>query len=297
MVENKQKLLIVDDQKLMRELLQAFLKGLAEIELAESGEEALEKISQNKPDLVLLDVTMPGMDGYEVCKKIKADPELKDIHIIFMTGRDTNEDEVRGLDEGATDFIKKPPVPQVVYARVRNTLKLQAMTNELIVMARTDPLTGTFNRRHFIETGDAEIKRSVRYEAIFSMMMLDIDHFKNVNDTYGHDVGDVAIKATVKAIQEALRTEDTLGRLGGEEFAVILPETNLDNSAVVAERIRQSIEDIDIPTPQGDLKFTISIGISELDIGDKAIDTLLKRADEALYIAKEQGRNRVIKAK
>jgi len=281
----------------MRELLEAFLKNLAEIELAESGEEALEKISQNKPDLVLLDVTMPGMDGYEVCKKIKADPELKDIHIIFMTGRDTNEDEVRGLDEGATDFIKKPPVPQVVYARVRNTLKLQAMTNELIVMARTDPLTGTFNRRHFIETGDAEIKRSVRYEAIFSMMMLDIDHFKNVNDTYGHDVGDVAIKATVKAIQEALRTEDTLGRLGGEEFAVILPETNLDNSAVVAERIRQSIEDIDIPTPQGDLKFTISIGISELDIGDKAIDTLLKRADEALYIAKEQGRNRVIKAK
>lgn len=294
MTTDDRTILIVDDQKLIQQILGEILKGFANIEYASSGEEALDKIKISKPDLILLDVTMPGMDGFDVCRCLKKDKETSDIPIVILTGNDSNKHEIKALQEGATDFLRKPITPEIVYVRVGNILKLQAATRELRILAQTDPLTGAYNRRHFWEIGSAETQRYKRYNSIFSVMMLDIDHFKNVNDTYGHDVGDIAIKKTVEIIKNELRIEDTLGRLGGEEFAVILPETKNDKASFVAERIRAAISKLQINTEKGGLAFTLSIGIAEINLDDKIIDDVIKHADDALYEAKETGRNKVV---
>jgi len=285
---------VVDDDLVIQQLMTALLAEFGAVEVAGSGEEALEKVAVKKPDLIVLDVEMPGMDGYEVCTRLKADESVSDIPVIFLTSSNTNEDEEHGLEIGATDFIRKPISPRIVYARVSNILKLQAATRELEILATTDSLTGAYNRRHFMEVGNMELHRSIRYGQSFTVAMLDIDHFKAVNDTYGHGVGDIALKRTVQVIQDVLRNEDTLGRLGGEEFAVIFPQTDLDGAGLVAERIRESIGEIVVDTPLGDLRFTMSIGLSSGGGKDSDIEEALKRADQALYSAKELGRNRVI---
>lgn len=213
-----------------------------------------------------------------------------------MTGLDRNEDEIKALEVGATDFIKKPPVPKIVSARVKNILKLQKVTHELFIMSRTDPLTGAFNRRHFMETGAAELNRSSRYGSTFSMIMLDIDHFKSINDTYGHDIGDKALIEAVQIINKALRTEDTLGRFGGEEFCILLPETSQKSAIKVAERIRSDIEANKIHTDKGALKFTVSCGVSQLNTTNNSLEKIIKKADNALYNSKKTGRNRTTAA-
>lgn len=292
--ETQQKILVVDDENLIRQLMSALLAGFGKIELAESGDDAFQKIEAGKPDLIILDVQMPDMDGYEVCRRLKEDDKTADIPVVFLTANSTNEDEERGLEIGATDFIRKPISPQIVRTRVSNILKLQTATRQLERLASTDPLTGAYNRRHFMETGDNELLRSNRYDHAVTVLMLDIDHFKAVNDTYGHSIGDIALKETVRVIEETLRGEDTLGRLGGEEFAVLLPETNASRAALLAERIRVAIGEIVIETPTDPLSFTMSIGLTEGSKDDKTIDDLLKRADDGLYKAKEQGRNQVV---
>jgi diguanylate cyclase (GGDEF)-like protein len=181
-----------------------------------------------------------------------------------------------------------------VRTRVANILKLQAATRLLERLASTDPLTGAYNRRHFIDVGNNELLRSHRYNHALTAMMIDIDHFKVVNDTYGHGIGDQALKETVRVIGATLRGEDTLGRLGGEEFAVLLPVTDATQAALPAERIRDAISQIVIKTPDAELTFTMSIGLTQGREGDKLVDTLLGRADEGLYQAKEKGRNRVV---
>ena len=289
-----QKILVIDDENLIRQLISALLTGFGTIELAESGEQAFQKIEAEKPDLIILDVQMPDMDGYEVCRKLKENEATTDIPVVFLTANNSNEDEERGLKIGATDFIRKPISPQIVQTRVSNILKLQTATRQLELLASTDPLTGAFNRRHFMDTGNNELLRSNRYKHSYSVLMLDIDHFKAVNDTHGHNIGDVALKKTVRVIEETLRGEDTLGRLGGEEFAVLLPETNAARATLLAERIRVAISQIVIETPTDPLTFTMSIGMTEGREGDENIDTLLQRADEGLYKAKEQGRNQVV---
>jgi len=289
-----QTILIVDDEELIREFLASILSRYVNIIKASSGEQALNKVQTCNPDLVILDVQMPGMNGYETCRILQDNDKTKNIPIVFITANNTNEDEEKGLEVGATDFIRKPISPKIVCTRVSNILKLHAATRKLEILALTDPLTGAYNRRHFFEAGETELKRSKRYNTTFSVMMLDIDHFKQVNDTHGHNAGDLALKETVRVISEALRKEDTLGRLGGEEFAVILPETNAEGSKLVAERIRMSIGEIKINTDVGKLMFTISIGISEVSKENENIETVLANADQGLYAAKEEGRNRVI---
>ena len=290
----KQKILVVDDENLIRQLMSALLAEQGEVKLAESGQQALQMIEADKPDLVILDVQMPDIDGYEVCRRLKANPETAALPVVFLTANNSNKDEEHGLEVGATDFIRKPISPQIVRTRVANILKLQAATRQLELLASTDPLTGAYNRRHFIDAGNNEILRSQRYQHAITVLMLDIDHFKAVNDTYGHGIGDDALKETVRVIADTLRGEDTLGRIGGEEFAVLLPETDAARAALLAERIREAISRIVIKTPESDLTFTMSIGLTEGKDGDKSIEDMLKRADEGLYQAKEQGRNRVI---
>ncbi len=292
--KSTQKILVVDDENLIRQLMSALLASYGDVTVVESGAEALEWAEREQPDLIVLDVQMPEMDGYEVCRRLKENEATSSIPVVFLTANSTNEDEERGLEIGATDFIRKPISPQIVRTRASNILKLQAATRQLELLASTDPLTGAFNRRHFMETGNNELLRSNRYNHAFTVLMLDIDHFKAVNDIHGHNIGDAALKETVRVIEETLRGEDTLGRIGGEEFAVLLPETSVDPATLLAERIRIAISEIVVETPTGPLTFTMSIGMTEGRKSDENIDLLLKRADEGLYMAKEQGRNRVI---
>lgn len=289
-----QKILVVDDEALIRKMMFALLKEFGLVEMAASGEEALKAAEENSPDLIILDVQMPEMNGYEVCARLKANEQTAHIPVVFLTASSSNEDEERGLVMGAVDFIRKPISAQIVCTRVSNILNLLAATRKLELLASTDPLTGAYNRRHFIEAGNNELLRSKRYKHPFTVLMLDIDHFKAVNDTHGHGIGDKALKETVRVIQENLRGEDTLGRLGGEEFAVLLPETATPSATLLAERIRRAISKIVIEAPTMPLTFTMSIGISEGVSDDHSIEDTLKRADARLYQAKEQGRNRVV---
>ena len=287
-------ILVVDDDPLIRQLLAAVLGGIGQVELVEGGEEALQKVQSIKPDLIVLDVNLPDMNGHEVCQRLKENDDTSDTPVVFLTADNTNEGEEHALDVGATDFVRKPVSPKILTKRINNILSYQSAMRRLELLAATDPLTGTNNRRQFIEVGNAELQRSKRYKNPFTVLMLDIDHFKKVNDTYGHSVGDDALKETVASIQRALRTEDTLGRLGGEEFATIFPQTDASNAALVAERIREGIEKIEIDTPTGPLRFTMSIGVSESSDEDRGIEDALSRADTALYEAKEKGRNQVV---
>jgi diguanylate cyclase (GGDEF)-like protein len=270
------------------------LKGFGTIEMAGSGKEALEKVNVINPDLIILDVLMPEMNGYEVCQTIKGNDKTSSIPIVFLTANSSNEDEEYGLEIGATDFIRKPISPRIVSARVSNILNLQQATRKLELIASTDPLTGAFNRRHLDLVGKNELSRSKRNNSTFTILMLDIDHFKGVNDTYGHDIGDEALIETVAVIKKNIRGEDLLFRLGGEEFAVMLPETTKLAAFDTAKRIRIAISEIVIQTPIAPLCFTLSIGIAESTPVDNDIDVILKRADEALYRAKSSGRNKVI---
>jgi diguanylate cyclase (GGDEF)-like protein len=287
-------ILIVDDEMPIRHLMSLLLKGFGTIEMAGSGKEALEKVNVINPDLIILDVLMPEMNGYEVCQTIKGNDKTSSIPIVFLTANSSNEDEEYGLEIGATDFIRKPISPRIVSARVSNILNLQQATRKLELIASTDPLTGAFNRRHLDLVGKNELSRSKRNNSTFTILMLDIDHFKGVNDTYGHDIGDEALIETVAVIKKNIRGEDLLFRLGGEEFAVMLPETTKLAAFDTAKRIRIAISEIVIQTPIAPLCFTLSIGIAECTPVDNDIDVILKRADEALYRAKSSGRNKVI---
>lgn len=275
-------ILVVDDEMPIRHLMSMLLKDFGNVEMAESGKEALEKVNSLNPDLVILDVQMPEMNGYEVCEKIKANEKTSSIPVIFLTANSSNEDEERGLEIGATDFIRKPISPKIVSARVSNVLKLQQATKKLELVASTDPLTGAFNRRQLDLVGINEISRSKRRKSTFTILMLDIDHFKAVNDTYGHDVGDEALIETVNVIKKTIRQEDVLFRLGGEEFAVMLTETKKQAAFGLAERIRIAISEIVIQTPIDPLSFTMSIGISENTQEDGDVGVILKRADEGV---------------
>jgi diguanylate cyclase (GGDEF)-like protein len=284
---------IVDDDSSIRQIVSLILDEICTVEQIETGAEALQKAAVMIPDLILLDVNMPGMDGYEVCKLLKVEPATEHIPVIFITALDTNESEELGLEIGAVDFIRKPISERIVQARVSHVLNLQAAAQKLEHLARTDSLTGACNHGHLLETGSKEVHRSKRYIRTLSVLMIDIDHFKSVNDTYGHGIGDDALKKTVEVLYGELRAEDTLGRLGGEEFAVVLPETGIAGAAQVAERLRFAVSEIVIKTPTGSLSFTVSIGVAE---GAKEDDfqEILKRADDAMYQAKGQGRNQVV---
>jgi diguanylate cyclase (GGDEF)-like protein len=293
-VEQTPRILVVDDASAIRELLAVLLEGFGSVELAESGEEALQRVANLMPDLILLDVSMPGMDGYEVCRQLKENPATEPIPVVFLTALDTDESEELGLEIGATDFIRKPFAPRIVQARVSNVLNLQAATRQLELMASIDSLTGAFNRRHFLEVGYSEFHRSRRYNHKVCLLMIDFDNFKLINDKHGHSSGDEVLIQAVAVMHHELRAEDTLGRIGGEEFAIILPETGMVGAVQLAERLRSAVGDIVLETSTEALSFTISIGVAQRTAEELRIDETLKRADDALYLAKEQGRNRVV---
>lgn len=302
-------ILVVDD---IKENLQLIAEVLEDVgygtTFATNGIQALERLQNVKADLILLDLMMPEMNGLELCERIKSDKNLADIPVIFLTASDQQEHLIEAFEKGAVDYVNKPFKTAELLARVKNHLELKAtqaklkklleeqavLMQELRKLATTDPLTGIWNRRHLFNLAERELEKIRRDSHSFSVLMLDIDHFKKINDTYGHKLGDEAIKFTAKIIYQNIRKIDMLGRYGGEEFVVFLPDTNLGIAHKVGERIRKNIEKSTIPRESINIKLTLSVGVASYNITDKTIENMLQKADQALYQAKHQGRNQVV---
>jgi diguanylate cyclase (GGDEF)-like protein len=261
------------------------------IKVATGGVRALELAGKDPiPDLILLDVQMPDMDGYDVLRLLRENSNTAQIPIIFVTGKDSVEDEEYGLELGAVDYITKPIRPSIVKARVKTHIMLKEQNNKLIAMATHDQLTGLYNRHYLADTLSKKLSQCKRHNEALSVIMADIDHFKNVNDTFGHLMGDIILKAVGNVIQDSARKEDISARFGGEEFVLVLDNCTAEDAMIKAEKIRKAIESL---TTQG-IEVTVSFGVAQLNENIQRYEDLLKNADTALYIAKEEGRNRVI---
>jgi diguanylate cyclase (GGDEF)-like protein len=284
-------ILLVDDSATNIQLLAACLKDDYQLKIATSGEQCLQIApKQPLPDLILLDIEMPGLNGYEVCKQLKDQELTADIPVIFVTARETNADEEKGLSLGAVDYFTKPIHPAIVVARVRTHMTLKIQRDKLEKLALHDQLTNLYNRYYMLDIAKHKVAKAIRHQHKFCVLMIDIDHFKSVNDEHGHMTGDAILKATAKQLLKASRQEDIVCRWGGEEFLILLDACELEDAVRKANKLRQVIFDLN---PHG-IKTTISLGAAEFcETGEENFDNLLKRADEALYRAKNAGRNRV----
>ena len=292
-MENKT-ILIVDDTVENLDILGELLNKYDVID-AINGKDALEIVKDEQIDLILLDIMMPEMDGFEVCKILQSNIETKDIPIIFITAK-TDEDSIeKAYDMGGLDYVTKPFKPKELLARVKTQLKVQNLQNELKLLASTDSMTKLYNRRYFTKISEYTLKLSKRENHNVSIIMLDIDKFKNVNDTYGHQVGDDVIIMLANKLMEHQRKSDIVCRYGGEEFVVLLPNTSIEGANSVAKKIREDVEQLTIKLDsKKELNFTISLGISQVDMkNDINIESALKSADDALYEAKNSGRNKI----
>ena len=306
------RVLVVDDVPDNVEILNARLSSRGyRVESAANGQEALDRVRRDPPDLILCDVMMPLVDGFEVSRRIKADPALPFIPIILVTARDTTQDKVEGLEAGADDYIAKPYNFLELEARVRAMLRIKRLQDELDQKNRelelankrlrklsiTDGLTELFNHRHVHELLREEFERSHRTGEPIAVAMLDLDRFKHINDTYGHPTGDVILYETARIIGETAREIDMVGRYGGEEFIAILPNTVEDDAGQFAERVRQAVAGHLYRDEAHEIRMTLSCGVASFPTeGVDSPESLLKKADEALYVAKESGRNRVVRA-
>lgn len=290
-------ILIVDDEVSNIEIMNAVLEDHYEISFATSGEQALEVARSVLPDLILLDVMMPGLDGYEVCSRLKSDRLLADVPVIFTTGLDDQEAEVRGLSLGAIDYVTKPINPIVLNARVSNHIELKRLRDQLAQMAVTDALTGLSNRRQLESILTAEISRLGPSGAWLSVIMLDIDFFKLFNDTYGHPEGDRCISMVAAALTRAVhKVSGMTARYGGEEFACVLPEANPESALATAREIQFQIQSLNIPHTGSTVSksVTLSIGIASARTrSDMGGYLWLQHADQQLYASKKSGRNTI----
>jgi len=289
-------ILLVDDTIANLDILMELLSGYDIIDTV-SGQEALDIVENEKVDLILLDIMMPDMDGYEVCQKLKANENSKDIPVIFITAKTDEESIEKAYNVGGSDYVTKPFRPKELLARVKRELQLKSYQEELKFLASTDPMTKLYNRRFFNELAKNILKSERRKGGELSLMILDIDKFKRINDTYGHQIGDDVIIFLADSLKNNQRESDVICRYGGEEFIILLPQTSLDNAMLVAETIRKDIEQSVISVGgKESFGITVSIGVSNVDvIHELSIDSATNRADKALYEAKELGRNKVRK--
>lgn len=294
------KLLVVDDQRINILVLNELFREDCDVFMATSGEQALQVCRAQLPDLVLLDVQMDGIDGYEVCRRLKADAETRDIPVIFITAQGGEADEVRGLQLGAVDFIAKPINPVIVRARVQTHLTLKLQSDILRSMALLDGLTGVANRRKFDEQLLRDWRQSQREQTSLSLILVDVDHFKRYNDHYGHQAGDAALQAVARVLTSTLRRpHDLLARYGGEEFVGVLPNTGLSEAVELAERMQAGVRALNLEhsgSPEAQV-VTISLGVATVVArSDLAPQALVEAADQQLYAAKQAGRARVCAA-
>jgi diguanylate cyclase (GGDEF)-like protein len=289
--------LIVDDEISNIEIMNAALEDHYEVCFATSGEEAIKIARTVLPDLILLDVLMPGIDGYEVCRTLKQDALLADVPVIFSTGLGDLNAEAYGLSLGAIDYITKPIQPVILAARVRNHIELKNLRDELAQMAVTDALTGLSNRRHLEDVLKTETARLTRTGEWLSFIMVDIDFFKLFNDTYGHPVGDRCIAMVAAALNRAVRrAADLSARYGGEEFACVLPGAGPEAAMAVASDIQAHVRSLGIPHMTSAISsfVTVSVGIASARCLPGMTPALwIENADRQLYVSKSEGRNRI----
>ncbi|GLS25482.1 diguanylate cyclase [Marinibactrum halimedae] len=265
---------------------------------ATNGREGVDSAIENDPELILLDLHMPVLNGIEALKELKAHSKTHDTPVIIISANDDIEDIIKALDLGAHDYVSKPLVYPVLAARIRSALRIQEQkhalataNDELIRLATQDPLTGINNRRSFFDLSEREISRAERLNLPSCALMMDIDHFKRLNDNYGHNVGDNALIHVTETIQHCIRPSDIFGRYGGEEFVLCCPDTNLSVATSIGERIRHSVEHTPYQHEQTPITITLSIGIALWMPHTHGFEETLKDADTALYAAKRKGRN------
>lgn len=267
---------------------------------ASSFQQAIERVKTANPDLILLDLIMPKKRGLELCRRLKSDNLYAHIPIIFVTDSKEKEDIINAFNSGAVDYINKPFHSWELLARVKIHLELKKtqeelknINSQLEKLVRTDSLTGVNNRREILALGEKEWQRCHRYHRYFSVLVIDIDHFKHINDTFGHVLGDKTLITIAGAIKNCLRQVDSFGRFGGEEFVAILPETNLEDAGTLARRICQVINQLNLEIDRQKVRVTASIGVATFSPQDNNLETVIERADRAMFAAKNQGRNRV----
>jgi len=296
----KPKLLVVDDQPINIQVMYQAFAGDYQVFMATNGEQALHICKTNPPDLVLLDVVMPGMDGFEVCARLKGDDSTNHIPIIFVTAHSDAAQETHGLSLGAVDFIPKPINPDVVRARVKTHLTLKFQSDLLRKLVFLDGLSGVFNRRYFDQQITMEWARAARNNLPLSLILLDVDYFKLYNDRYGHQAGDDALRIIASTLKSCLRRPaDLVARYGGEEFACILPETSYDDALQLAQELERRVREKHIVHESSSVNpsVTISVGLATREPNTSGdVQSLVGLADELLYQAKHTGRARVCSA-
>jgi len=292
----KNSLLIVDDDSENITALVYMLQAEYTIYVAKSGHHGIDLVREHMPDLILLDILMPEMDGFEFLITLKKSFEFREIPVIFITGLDSKSDEEKGLSYGAADYISKPFHPGIVRLRVWNQIKIVNQIRTIQQLSMIDQLTGIPNRRSFDHQMNLEWKRVQRENQLISLLMMDVDKFKVFNDTYGHLSGDVVLQSVAATLAGTLkRASDFAARWGGEEFAALLPNTDVDGGMLIAESVRENIESLTIKLPNDELvKVTLSIGVNTISPAvDSDMNAFIAGSDMALYVAKELGRNRV----
>jgi diguanylate cyclase (GGDEF)-like protein len=301
---DKNSVLLVEDSEMDRLFVgRALGRGNRyDVTPAASGEEALAIVETKVPDIILLDIMLPGMSGLEVLRALRANPLTEATPILLLSGLTETQDVVEGLAQGANDYVTKPVVVPILIARIEALLRanalvrnLEAQKELLAKLAAYDELTGIPNRRTVFQSLSLEFARAERYKRSLSVLMMDVDHFKSVNDRYGHAGGDVVLRDVATVVQTSLRTVDVVGRYGGEEFCAILPETGVDGARRAGERVRAAVEAHAVNTGTHIIPVTISVGAATFTPGESPeAPDLVHLADVALYQAKRTGRNRVV---
>tara|TARA_R110002072_G_scaffold238769_2_gene396332 strand:- start:240699 stop:241604 length:906 start_codon:yes stop_codon:yes gene_type:complete len=297
-----QTVLAIDDSPEIHQLLKVRLKNL-DVELAHAncGFDGFEQAIASNPDLILLDVMMPDASGFDICRKLKATTETRNIPVIFLTGASDVDQKVLGFDVGAVDYIQKPFDSAELNARVRAALRTKRFQDMLAQRAMIDGLTGLWNRAHFDQRMHEEVAAAARYDRPMSLIMMDVDKFKNLNDNHGHPFGDEVLQAVGDVLQDSARTSDWPCRYGGEEFGLILRETDLDGAVIMAERVRKEIESLQLRNKAQLVPVTASFGVVSSTLCMNPCDLssrwMIESADRALYASKEGGRNRVSTAR
>jgi diguanylate cyclase (GGDEF)-like protein len=292
--------LVVDDTISSLDLVKTMLTHEHRILTASDAAMAMRIALQEEPDLILLDIRMPGVDGYQLCVNLKADPVTREIPVVFVTAMDEEREEAKGLELGAIDYITKPLSAPILKARVRNHIDLKRQRDQLRRLSAVDGLTSLANRRAFGESFEKEWRSAIRRGNSISLLMTDIDDFKPFNDAYGHLAGDECLRRVAQALGEAaLRPADMVARYGGEEFVILLPDTGANEAALVADRVLLSVRRLAIPHEhsRGWQFISLSMGLaSARPSRNMAANELLDLADRMLYQAKNGGRNRLVTA-